>query len=69
MSTILFIAGWRFFFYSNENNEPIHIHVQKGECEAKFWLMVKEFELKEAFSYNMKARDTREVKKNYLPAF
>lgn len=29
------IGPYRFFFYSNENNEPAHIHVQR---EAKFWL-------------------------------
>jgi hypothetical protein len=32
--------GFKFFFYSNEGNprEPIHIHVEKGTVEAKFWL-------------------------------
>jgi hypothetical protein len=32
--------GFRFFFYSNEGTprEPIHIHVEKDEQEAKFWL-------------------------------
>lgn len=32
--------GARFFFFSNEGNprEPAHIHVLKGEGEAKFWL-------------------------------
>lgn len=32
--------GFRFHFYSNEGDprEPIHIHVQKGEADAKFWL-------------------------------
>jgi len=33
MPTILLIDGWRFFFYSNERNEPIHIRCQKGEKE------------------------------------
>jgi len=36
--TILRIGGYRFFFYSNENNEPPHIHVQKERMLAKFWL-------------------------------
>lgn len=26
------------FFYSNEHNEPIHIHVEKSGNLAKFWL-------------------------------
>lgn len=38
MPTILFINGFRFFFYSNENNEPAHIHVKKADAEAKIWL-------------------------------
>ncbi len=38
MPTILFLNGFRFFFYSNENNEPAHIHVRKGRGEGKIWL-------------------------------
>jgi hypothetical protein len=38
MPTVLFINGFRFFFYSNENDEPIHIHVKKGNAEGKIWL-------------------------------
>ena len=63
MPTILLIAGWRFFFYSNENNEPIHIHVERADAEAKFWIDVKEFEITEAFAYKFSPRDKREVKK------
>ena len=63
MPTVLLIAGWRFFFYSNENNEPIHIHVERAEAEAKFWIDVREFELRESFAYNLSPRDKREVKK------
>jgi hypothetical protein len=36
--TILRIGPYRFFFYSNENNEPAHIHVQRERALAKFWL-------------------------------
>jgi hypothetical protein len=36
--TILKIGPYRFFFYSNENNEPAHIHVQRERALAKFWL-------------------------------
>jgi hypothetical protein len=38
MPTILRIGAYRFFFYSNEGFEPPHIHVQKDDCLAKFWL-------------------------------
>ena len=36
--TVLRVDGHRFFFYSNEGNEPPHIHVQNAEKYAKFWL-------------------------------
>lgn len=38
MPTVLRIDGYRFFFYSNENDEPPHIHVEKGDATAKWWL-------------------------------
>jgi len=63
MPTILFILGWRFFFYSNEGNEPVHIHVQKAEMEAKFWLKSDIFEIEEAYSHNMSPKDKREIRK------
>jgi hypothetical protein len=34
MPTVLRVAGYRFFFYSNEGSEPPHIHVQKAEKYA-----------------------------------
>jgi hypothetical protein len=63
MPTILFVMGWRFFFYSNEGNEPIHIHCRKGEMEGKYWLDQENFAIEEACCYNMSKRDKREVKK------
>ena len=39
MPTLLLINGFRFFFYSNENNEPAHVHVTKGSANAKIWLL------------------------------
>jgi len=55
--------GWRFFFYANERNEPIHVHCRKGEKECKYWLDVENFDLVEAYSYNMNNKDKRQVKK------
>jgi len=31
MPTVLFVAGWRFFFSPNEGNEPIHVHCENVE--------------------------------------
>lgn len=38
MPTLLLVNGLRFFFYSNESQEPIHVHVTKGEANGKIWL-------------------------------
>lgn len=38
MPTIYRWQGFRFHFYSNENREPPHVHVRRGEDSCKFWL-------------------------------
>ena len=38
MPEVLRVAGYRFFFFSREGNEPRHIHVEQAERYAKFWL-------------------------------
>ena len=38
MPTVLRIDGYRFFFFSNEGNEPVHIHVESGDGYCKYWL-------------------------------
>jgi len=63
MPTILLLNGWRFYFYSNENNEPIHVHVQKAEMEAKFWLREDIYDVEESYSYHMNSKELREVRK------
>ncbi len=62
MPTILLILGWRFYFYSNERNEPIHIHCSKADAEAKYWLDVEAYEIGEAYAYGMSPADRRTVR-------
>jgi hypothetical protein len=38
MPTVLRVRRFRFHFYSDERNEPPHIHVRASEGECKFWL-------------------------------
>jgi hypothetical protein len=38
MPTALWVGPYRFFFYSRENQEPPHIHVERDEKVAKYWL-------------------------------
>lgn len=38
MPTILLLGPCRFFFFSSERDEPLHIHVEREKMLAKFWL-------------------------------
>ncbi|MBQ7667897.1 MAG: DUF4160 domain-containing protein [Clostridia bacterium] len=41
MPSLFELAGYKIYFWSNENNEPIHVHVSKGSPIAnstKLWL-------------------------------
>jgi hypothetical protein len=38
LPTVLRIGPYRFFFFSNERDEPAHIHVQRDRALARFWL-------------------------------
>jgi len=38
MPVVLRIGPYAFLFYSNENQEPPHIHVERDDDMAKFWL-------------------------------
>ena len=38
MPTVLRWGPYRAFFYSNERDEPPHVHVRAAGNEAKFWL-------------------------------
>jgi len=38
MPTILRIGPYRFFFYSDDRDEPIHVHIERDDKIAKFWL-------------------------------
>jgi hypothetical protein len=63
MPTILLIAGWRLFFWSNENDEQVHIHAEKGDMECKFLLDVENFAVETALEYNLTPQARREIKK------
>jgi hypothetical protein len=39
MPTVKNIPGpYRFFFYSFDCNEPMHVHIQRERMVCKFWL-------------------------------
>lgn len=59
MPEVFRIEGFVFFFYSNEKNEPMHIHVRKAGGYAKFW--AEPIEL--ACSKNMRTKELNRAEK------
>ncbi|MDD7513451.1 MAG: DUF4160 domain-containing protein [Clostridiales bacterium] len=55
MLTIFEIFGLRFFFYSDEHR-PIHVHVVKGDDDAKIQI---EDEVKLVYNHGLKAKDLK----------
>lgn len=50
--------GYRFFFFSREAEEPIHVHVESAEKYAKFWVEP----LLLAESYGFRSGQLREIR-------
>ncbi len=38
MPTVLREGPYRFFFYASDHTEPQHVHVERDDRVAKFWL-------------------------------
>ena len=38
MPTVLRTGPYRLFFYSSDRDEPPHVHVEREDNVAKFWL-------------------------------
>jgi hypothetical protein len=60
MPVIFRHRGFKFFFYSNEGTprEPVHVHVEKDDLEAKFWLFP---DVRVAYNDGYDARTLREL--------
>ena len=58
MPTVLRVGRHRFFFFSREDYEPPHIHVESAENAAKFWL--RPVALDWAVGYN--SRELRQIR-------
>jgi hypothetical protein len=38
MPTVLRLGPYRFFFYSADVGEPPHVHIERDDRVAKFWI-------------------------------
>jgi hypothetical protein len=52
-------SRFRFHFFSNEREEPPHIHVKAAEDQAKFWL----YPTKLASNYGFSSRELNEIER------
>ena len=59
MPTVLRSGPYRLYFYSHEPNEPPHVHVDRDDLSAKFWL--NPVSLGRNFGFN--ARELRQIER------
>jgi len=58
MPVVLRIKGYRFYFFSNEGHEPMHIHVEKADANCKVWLVPNiNFE----YAYGLSGKEQKEI--------
>ncbi len=72
MPNILVWNGYRFYFYSHEEGEPPHIHIDRAGCTAKFWLIPVKLASSVKFRDNelrKLEKKVREERANFLEAW
>lgn len=57
--TVLLDGPYRFYFYSRDLEEPIHIHIARDDQEAKFWLDP----VRLAYNHGFSAKELRKIEK------
>jgi hypothetical protein len=57
--TVLRNGPYRFFFYAGDESEPPHVHVERDENEAKYWLDP----VRLARSYGFSAKELNSIEK------
>lgn len=65
MPTVFRNGPYRFFFYSNDRDEPIHIHVEREDMIAKFWLDPVRLQISGGFSRLELRRIQNIIEKNH----
>ena len=59
MPTIARIGPYRVYFYSHDLNEPAHVHVDRDDNTAKFWLTPAAL----AYNIGFRAKELRDVQR------
>ena len=58
MPTVLREHGYRFHFYAGDQEEPAHVHVERGDNDGKIWL---EPEVNAQYFHGFKAQERKEI--------
>ncbi|WP_027269050.1 DUF4160 domain-containing protein [Leptolyngbya sp. PCC 6406] len=64
MPTLLIIGPYRFFCYAGDRDEPPHVHVERDQAEAKFWLTPVRLHSNKGFSRKEINRIQKQVEEN-----
>jgi hypothetical protein len=64
MPTIHHEGPYRFFFYANDRDEPPHVHIERENKKAKFWLTPVRLERSGGFNRSEISRIQRVVEEN-----
>lgn len=59
MPKVLTTGPYRFYFYSHEPQEPSHVHVDRDDWSAKYWLEPVEL----ARNFGFSPKELRRIKK------
>lgn len=59
MPTVFRVGRYRFLFFSNESQEPPHIHIKADRDQAKFWLEP----IALASNYGFKVHELNEIER------
>jgi hypothetical protein len=65
MPTVFSSGPYRFFFYSGDRDEPIHVHVEREDMIAKYWLDPIRLQISGGFSRIELRRIQSIIEKNY----
>jgi hypothetical protein len=64
MPTVLRLGPYRFFFYAGDRDEPPHVHVERDNNKAKFWLETVRLQNSGGFSRTEINRIQKTVEEN-----
>ena len=66
MPTVKIIGPYRFFFYSGDRDEPPHIHIERDNHIAKYWLQPVRLQNSGRFNRKELNRIQKLVEENHI---